>query len=223
MRTPEVGPEEERFVVGGDFVEYAIGFFGDKIFDAGFDRPVVQREHLLGLVGRIGADIAVGNVGRRVEATLLEIVGVGVVAVRFGAELQAGQEAGAGKGVAHKILAGESVTRGAGFFVDVPFTGITAAITDFIEIVVDALHVFVDAQAITGDAVFVRVEASVEGSARRRADSGGGERGIETHAAFGQGIYIGRFANVVEAVAADGVETLLVGHQHDDVWALAHY
>ena len=81
----------------------------------------------------------------------------------------------------------------------------------------------VDAQAMGGYAVPVRVEIGVKGGVSWRADGGGGGKGrVETHSSCGQGVYMGRLTDAVEAVATSGVEALLVGHQDDYIGVFGH-
>ena len=90
MRAPEVGPQKKRLFVAGDIVEDADRLFSDEVFDARLDRTIVQGKHLLRLVGRVRADIALRNSRRRIKTALFEVVGVVVVAFGGQAELQSG-------------------------------------------------------------------------------------------------------------------------------------
>ena len=177
----------------------------------------MQGEHLLALVGGIGAHEAARYRGRRVEAAFLQVVDVRIVADRLGPELQARKHAAPREGVSEKILTDKTELAWAFLLVHVPFAGVPAAVPGLIEIVVDAPYALAQSQAVGRYPVFVGVQAGVDRGTGRRTDGSGGESAVKAYAAGSQFVDPGSAADRVETVGADCVEALLVAHEQQDV------
>ena len=213
MRAEPVAGEEEGLVLGGVSAHLADGALGDEGVEKALGRAVVEA----------GDDVGGLSVGKAAR-TVAHLEGGQALFLQIGLVFGVLD----GRGPAGEVGAVEGVLLGAALLADMPFAegaGVVAGLAQVGGVgdeVVGQFGEVADVALEVGEqAVAVRHEAGEDGAARRRAD-GGGRVGLgEEHALGGETVDVGRAAHGV-AVAAQGVEALLVAEEEEDVGLFVH-